>query len=73
MVNIYVIYKGGNVENVTTLPRIVQDEFRLGADRAEVWRKESRVKMFQSVRDFNRFINPRLGEDDETGGGDYEW
>jgi hypothetical protein len=72
-VNIYVIYQGGIVISVTTLPRIVQEEFGKGADTVELWRNEQRVRTFQSAKEFVRFINPRPSEDDEIGGNDYEW
>jgi len=73
-VNIYVIYRNGEVISVTTLPRIVQDEFKRGADRIELWRKETLIKAFMDARGFNRFINPKPSEDDETnGGGGYDW
>lgn len=71
--NIYVVYKEGAVISVTTLPRIVQDEFKRGGDTVDVWRKEQRVSTFKTAREFNRFTNPRPSEDDEINGGDYEW
>lgn len=71
--NIYVVFLGGVITIVTTLPRIVQDEFKRGSDTVELWRKEQRVRTFKNVKEFNRFVNPPRGEDEESGGGDYEW
>lgn len=71
--SIYVIYKDGVVVTVTTLARIVLEEFNNGSDYVEMWIKEKRVKMFKSGKDFSRFINPRPSEDEPTGGSDYEW
>ena len=71
--NIYVIYQDGQVKSVTTLPRIVQDEFNRGSDRVELWQKETLVKAFTSAKEFNRFVNPPRSEDEENGGTEYEW
>lgn len=71
---IYVIYKDGIVINATTLPRIVQDEFKRSADTVQLWEKEKLTRTFKSLKEFNRYINPRPSEDDEAGGNDkYEW
>jgi hypothetical protein len=72
-VNIYVVYKDGVVVNATMLPRVVQDEFNKLADSVEVWRNDQRVKVIKSFKEFNRFIDPPRGEDEETAGVDYEW
>jgi hypothetical protein len=72
-VNIYVIYKDGVVVNATTLPRVVQDEFKRLADSVDVWRNDKLVKTIKSVKEFNRFIDPPRGEDEETAGVEYEW
>ena len=72
--NIYLVYKDGIPLYPTTLPRIVQDAFKGGADTVEVWRNERLIKRCTSAKEFNRFINPPSGEDDEQAGGNgYEW
>jgi hypothetical protein len=72
-VNIYVIYKDGFVVNATTLPRVVQDEFKRQADSVDVWRNDKLVKTIKSLKELNRFIDPPRGEDEETAGVEYEW
>lgn len=69
---IYLIFINGS-QYPTTMPRIVQDAFKGGADRVELWRNEKLIRTIASLRDFNRHINPRPSEDDEVGGNDYEW
>lgn len=71
--NIYVVFQDGMITTVTTLPRIVQDELLRGSDTVELWRKEQRVRTFKNAKEFNRFVNPPRGEDEENGGGEYEW
>lgn len=70
---IYIVYKDGAILYPTTLPRIVQNAFKEGADRVEIWRNEKLLKSTASANAFNKIINPSVGEDIETGGGDYEW
>ena len=71
--NIYVIYKDGQVINATPVPRVVLDAFKAGADMIQLWRNDKLIRTFRDVREFNKFINPRPSEDDEPGGQEYEW
>lgn len=61
----YLIYKDGKVILVTTMPRIVQDHFKLGANNVDLWIADKRIRTFNSLVEFNRFINPPRTEDDE--------
>lgn len=71
--NIYVIYKDGIVINASPVPRVVLDAFKLGADTIQLWRNDKLIRTFKDVREFNKFINPRPSEDDETDSTNYEW
>lgn len=70
---IYIIYKDGCILYPTTLPRIVLDAFKSGADRVELWNNGKLVKSTASVREFMNIINPQPTEDDDNGGAGYEW
>lgn len=70
---IYLIYRDGAVLYPTTLPRIVMDAFKDGSVRVELWRTEKLVRTFKSAKEFNRFVNPPRGEDEEPVNSDYEW
>lgn len=70
---IYIVYKDGAILYPTTLPRVVMNAFKEGIDRVEVWRNEKFIKSISSAKEFNRMVNPRPTEDDDNGGGDYEW
>ena len=70
---IYVIYKDGAMLYPTSLPRVVINAVKDGADRVELWRNEKFVKSTASLREYMSIVNPRPSEDDETGGNDYEW
>lgn len=71
--NIYVVYKDGVVINAVPVPRVVLDAFKSGADTVQLWRNDKLVRTFAGAKEFNRFINPRPGEDEELSGSDYEW
>jgi hypothetical protein len=72
-VNIYVIYKVGQVINATPVPRVVMDAFKNGADTIQLWRNDKLIRLFKNAKDFNRFINPRPSEDDEQESTNYDW
>lgn len=73
MVNIYVIFKDGQVINATPVPRVVIDAFKNGADTIQLWRNDKLIWTFKNAKDFNRFINPPRTEDDEEVITNNEW